>query len=197
MLATAFGSNLSFAAPAQPASLPLPTKLGGTEVTVGTALAPFYYTSPTQLNFQIPYETPLGAAIVTVVSGLQIFQYSINVTPSAPGIFADSKGNLVPTPSGHAGDAVVMFITGDGVPSPAVATGSGPQDVNNLPKPKLPVTLTIGGVQAQILFIGIPPWAAGVTQVNFLVPPGLAPGIQPVVIKVGDVSSPPVSFTLN
>src|SRR2546422_4248640 len=39
-----------------------------------------------------------------------------------------------------------------------------------LPRPRLPVTLSIGGAQAKILFAGVPPGLAGVSQINFTVP---------------------------
>ena len=84
--------------------------------------------------------------------------------------------------------------------TPALATGATPAPTTpftDLPHPVLPVTMTIGGVNAPIVFIGIPSGLAGVTQVNFTVPPDAPVGVQPVVIKVGDVSSPAVNFTVN
>jgi uncharacterized protein (TIGR03437 family) len=52
------------------------------------------------------------------------------------------------------------------------------------------VAVTIGGVQALILYAGeAPGLIAGVLQVNAVVPAGTAAGNQPVVLTVGGVSS--------
>ena len=57
--------------------------------------------------------------------------------------------------------------------------------------------MTIGGENASIAFIGIPSGLAGVTQINFTVPTDAPQGVQPVVVKVGTASSPPVNFQVN
>jgi uncharacterized protein (TIGR03437 family) len=59
-----------------------------------------------------------------------------------------------------------------------------------LPAPVLPVTVTIGGQTAQILYDGaIPGQVAGLFQINARVPSGLASGPQPVVVTVGTAAS--------
>jgi uncharacterized protein (TIGR03437 family) len=56
-----------------------------------------------------------------------------------------------------------------------------------LPAPVLPVSVTIGGKPAQINYAGAAPQGiAGFIQVNVMIPAGLAPGAQPVVLMVGD-----------
>ncbi|MDQ6665791.1 MAG: hypothetical protein M3Z23_15535, partial [Acidobacteriota bacterium] len=60
-----------------------------------------------------------------------------------------------------------------------------------------PVSLTVGGVPATVVFTGIPSGLVGVTQVNFQVPPGVPLGVQPVVVTVGGASSPPVNVTVT
>jgi uncharacterized protein (TIGR03437 family) len=119
---------------------------------------------------------------------------------SAPGIFADANGNTVPYASGAAGQALVLFITGDGEVTPSLASGAAPAPttpVADLPKSVLPVSVTIGGQAAQILFDGIPSGLVGVTQINFVVPSGLSPGPQPVVVTVGTTPSKPATFTVT
>jgi uncharacterized protein (TIGR03437 family) len=78
--------------------------------------------------------------------------------------------------------------------SPAVATGAAPPSpgqvpVSGLPKPYADVKVYVNGVKAQTLFVGIPYYLVGVTQVNFIVPPGTAAGTQPVVVVVADTPS--------
>ena len=58
------------------------------------------------------------------------------------------------------------------------------------PIPVAPVSLTIGGQTAQIQFAGAAPrFLEGILQVNAYVPAGLAPGPQPVVLKIGDFNN--------
>jgi uncharacterized protein (TIGR03437 family) len=54
----------------------------------------------------------------------------------------------------------------------------------------LPVTATIAGQPADILYAGdAPDLVSGVLQVNVVIPPGTPSGPQPVVITVGTASS--------
>jgi uncharacterized protein (TIGR03437 family) len=199
MILSIFGANLGTAA--QSASVvPLPLYMRSFEATVNGVLAPLYYISPTQANVQIPYGTAPGPATLTVYQAGQSTTSQIKIAAAAPGIFADANGNAVPYASGAAGQALVLFITGDGEVAPALTTGSAPSTsipVTSLPKSVLPVSLTIGGQTAQILFDGIAYGLVGVTQINFVVPSGLTPGPQPMVVTVGTVSSPPVTFTVT
>jgi uncharacterized protein (TIGR03437 family) len=54
------------------------------------------------------------------------------------------------------------------------------------PPPAGPVSLTIGGQHAQILYAGAAPYAVpGVIQINATVPTGIGSGAQPVVLTIG------------
>jgi len=170
------------------------------EATLNGVLAPLYYVSPTQANVQIPYGTAPGAATLTVYQGGQSANTQIQIAAAAPCIFADANGNTVPYASGAAGQALVVFVTGDGEVSPSLASGAAPASttpVASLPKSVLPVSMTIGGQPGQILFDGIPYGLAGVTQINFVVPSGLSPGPQPIVVTVGTTPSKPATFTIT
>src|SRR5579864_6416242 len=46
----------------------LPTKLGGTSVSIGGFTAPLLYVSPTQINAQVPFEVVPGPATLTVTT---------------------------------------------------------------------------------------------------------------------------------
>jgi uncharacterized protein (TIGR03437 family) len=66
-----------------------------------------------------------------------------------------------------------------------------------LPASRQPLTLTVGGEQATIVFDGIVSGFIGVTQVNFNIPTDVPTGVQPVVVTVGGVSSAPVNLTVT
>jgi uncharacterized protein (TIGR03437 family) len=51
------------------------------------------------------------------------------------------------------------------------------------------VTVTIGGVPANVVFSGIT--AAGLYQINAIVPPGIASGDQALQATVNGVQTPP------
>jgi uncharacterized protein (TIGR03437 family) len=199
MILSIFGSNLGAGTQAASA-VPLPIYMQSFEATVNGVLTPLYYVSPTQANVQIPYGTAPGRATLVVYQAGQSAVSQIQIAAAAPGIFADANGNTVPYASGAAGQALVLFITGDGEVAPALATGSAPSTsipVTSLPKSVLPVSMTIGGRPAQILFDGIPYGLVGVTQINFVVPSGLTPGPQQVVVTVGAVASQAATFTVT
>jgi uncharacterized protein (TIGR03437 family) len=182
-------------------SIPLPFALAGSSARIDNVPAPYYYAGAGQINIQIPYETAPGTAVLTVTGFAgQTFNYSFTVQPAAPGIFMGPTGFATPNPSGGAGQEFILFITGEGQVTPPLATGATPSPdtpVQNLPHPVLPVTMTIGNVPATIDFVGIPSGLAGVTQVNFTVPPNAPLGVQPLVVTVGGVSSLPASFKVT
>jgi uncharacterized protein (TIGR03437 family) len=200
MLLSIFGTGL---APStySAAAVPLPRQLAGASATIAGVAAPLYYVSPTQLNVQIPYEAAVGSSVtVTVNNNGHTTSQSISIAAAAPGIFVDGNNAPVPGVSGRAGQAITLFITGDGALTPALATGAAPAagtSVTNLPAPIQNVTMTVGGVNAPIFFIGVPPGLVGVTQVNYSVPSGLALGPQAVIVKVGGVATQAAMLTVT
>jgi uncharacterized protein (TIGR03437 family) len=195
-----FGSELSPVTQSA-TSVPLPFSASGVAALVNGVAAPLYYVSPSQLNVQIPYETPANStAVLSVNNNGQVTTQSFQVAAAAPGIFTDSFGALVPTATATPGLEIAFYITGAGTVSPAIADGAAPPAstaIADLPMPTQATTVTIGGAQATIDFIGIP-WAlVGVTQINVQVPTGIPAGVQPVVVKVGGVASPPATITIT
>jgi uncharacterized protein (TIGR03437 family) len=195
-----FGSQLS-AATQSASAVPLPISMLGVAALVNGIAAPLYYVSAGQLNVQIPYETPTGGtATLSINNNGQVTTRSFTLTATAPGIFTDSTGALVPTSSAAPGQEFAFYITGAGAVSPAIATGTAPAASTataNLPQPVQTTTVTIGGATATIDFIGIPPGLVGVTQINVQVPGGIAVGAQPVVVTVGGVASAPATVRIN
>ncbi|MGA2182377.1 MAG: protease pro-enzyme activation domain-containing protein [Bryobacteraceae bacterium] len=177
----------------------------GVSATVNGVGAPLFYIAPGRIDLQVPYETGAGPALLAVNNNGYIASYWFQVTPSAPGIFTDFLGNIQDAKgnpaSGKLGDSLTLYITGDGdMQPPGIATGQSPSPgtpLAFLPLPALlPFTVTVGGVEAFTPFYGIPPGLVGETQVNFRIPATVPAGPQPVVVTVGNASSPPAMLTV-
>jgi uncharacterized protein (TIGR03437 family) len=118
--------------------------------------------------------------------------FSVDYTGSGQGAILNQDGTVNsssrPAP---AGSVVTVYATGEGQTSPPGTDGklaNGPV----YPAPKLPVTVTIGGAQADVLYAGAAPTlVAGALQVNVRIPISVASGDNPVVITVGSAQSQP------
>jgi uncharacterized protein (TIGR03437 family) len=201
MLLSVFGDSLSSVR--QSASrLPLPLSLSGVSATINGVAAPIVGTFPEagQINLQIPYEAGSGPAVLAVNNNGKISTFTFPIAAVAPGLFGvwDTAGR--PLTSVRAGQVAVAYITGEGDVTPSLATGATPPSgtaVARFPKARQPLSVSVGGVDAAILFNGIPTGFTGVTQINFTVPAGAAAGVQQVVVTVGGVSSQPVTLTVT
>lgn len=195
-----FGSQLS-PVTSSASAVPLPLSVSGVAVLVNGIAAPLYYVSGTQLNVQIPYETTVGStAVVSVNNNGQVTTGTFNVAAAAPGIFTTTTGASVPTASATPGQEIAFYITGAGLVAPAISDGAAPTTstpLADLPQPQQKTTVTIGGANASIDFIGIPYALVGVTQINVQVPNGIAAGVQPVVVTVDGVPSPAATITIT
>ncbi len=112
-IVSAFGSGLATSTLAA-SSTPLPTTLAGTMVKVrdsaGTErLAPLFFVSPAQINYQIPATTATGAATITVTSGDgSLSTGSAQIANIAPGLFtANASGQGIAA-------AIALRIKADG-----------------------------------------------------------------------------------
>jgi uncharacterized protein (TIGR03437 family) len=190
-----------------------PTSLGGTSVTVDGKPAFLWYVSPTQITLQAPDDTATGTVTVAVTTALgtgtstvtlapygpsfSLFDAkhvaAVIVTPNGTGAYAGGTYDLL-GPSGafafntrpvEAGEVLMLFGVGFGPTTPQVPAGqafSGAAPTNS------PVTITIGGVTANVAFSGIT--EAGLYQFNLTVPPGTGSGDQPLQATVNGVRTP-------
>ncbi len=198
----------------QAASLPWKTSLGGTSVKVGGVAAPLYYVSPTQLYFQVPYEVPAGSsASVVVTSGgapglavdmaladyaVGVFAHAHNFTAIEPEVFHSARNQLVSTANPAApGEVLVLYGTGIGKLNNPPATGAAalsapPATAVN------PLTVTVGGAPATVLFAGLAPGSAGLVQIRFQLPSTLPAGSSlPLAIQFPGGASPAVSLAVR
>jgi uncharacterized protein (TIGR03437 family) len=203
-----FGVNLATTAASAQTSA-LPTTLNGTSVLVNGAAAPLFYVDKTQINVQMPWIVPGGAlATVQVKNGTAVSNAASMFVPAAgtPGISVygnnravviNQSGAVNSTSDGaNVGDEVVVYFTGGG---PVNSTG---KLVSGTPAPSglSPVTgantVTVNGVSAKVVYMGLTPGSIGLYQANFLVP-SVAKGSYPLVISIaGEPSNKPL-ITVN
>ncbi len=202
MSLSVYGSNL--AAGTQVASkLPLPLTMQGVTAAINGISAPLYYVSPGQLNIQIPYEIGAGPAVLSVNNNGQVAAFPLTVSMTAPGVYSSAIDNATgqAAASAAAGAVLLLFMTGEGDITPFLTTGATPSaSITNpalLPKPRLPVAVTVGGVPATVLFAGIPSGLTGLTQIDIVVPASAPAGDQDVVVTVGGVAAPAVKLTIT
>jgi len=202
MILSVYGAGMGDFAQAASAT-PLPMMMAGFEAWVYNAdypngvSAPLLYVSPDQVNLQVPYAIIPGPARLGLGGPWGGVNRNFTVSAAAPGIFMFADGSVNPSNTAHAGDTVVMFITGDGAVSPPVLAGWTPS-YGVTPVPQKTPSITVGGIAVAqpFAFIGIPSWSVGVTQINFTIPTNVPAGPQPVVVTVGSASSLPATITI-
>jgi uncharacterized protein (TIGR03437 family) len=181
---------------------PLPLSLGGVSLQFGNGLsAPLFAVAGNQVNFQVPWELAgqSQASISALVDGQISGQQTLSLAIVAPGIFSingqgtgqgailDTSYRLVDSSNpATAGSTVIqIYCTGLGAVTNQPPSGS-PPPANQLSETTATPMVTIGGVQAQVLFTGFAPGTVGEYQVNALVPAGSSNGAAvPVVIAFG------------
>jgi uncharacterized protein (TIGR03437 family) len=199
MLLSVFGSNLANSTAMAPAGTFAPYSLAGVTATVDDIAAPLFYVSPNQLNIQVPQEVGGGPAVLGINNNGAVAGFPIEVHASAPGIFVDGNGNVVPNATVTPGGYGTIFFTGAGEMSNLPLTGEAASvtgSVSSLGTPSLPLSIMVGGVPALIQFDGQAPGKVGTTQVNFIVPHSTPVGDMPVVVTVGAVASQPAHINV-
>ena len=191
-----YGANLATDAE-QPSWLPLPATMSATSVQINGITAPLLYASPGQINAQVPWEVTPGSATVTVTHAGVAASQTVTIAASGPAIFtiggtyaaARNQNYTVNSQSAPAavGQAILLFGTGLGAVSPAVATGVAASSTT-LSKVTGQVTATVGGLPATVQFAGLAPGFAGLCQINVIIPAGVS-GSVPVVISVNGNTS--------
>jgi uncharacterized protein (TIGR03437 family) len=202
-----FGENLGPSPGEFGSTLPLPTTVGGTLVTVNGKDVPIFYAGSGQINAQMPVDATPGLATVVVSSGNATSNAAaVSIPQAAPGIFTYGPNNhaVVINPHGHlndetvpahVGDTVVVYFTGGG---PVTASGAWTTGAA-APLGASPVTesnaVTVNGKAATISYIGLTGGSVGLYQANFVVPQVIA-GDHPLAITVNGVKSKAATITV-
>jgi len=202
-IASLFGVNLATSVQIA-GGPPYPVTLGDASVTVGGYPAPLFAVSPTQINFQVPWEL-LGKSQTTIqlTVGTTTTSATVNLVPFSPGLFATNSqgtgqgavliaaaGATLAAPTGafpgsrpaRPGEYLEIYGTGLGTVAYGPASGQAATGVvlsTTLATPQV----TLGGVPASVSFSGLAPGFAGLYQVNVQVPAN-APTGDAVELKV-------------
>jgi uncharacterized protein (TIGR03437 family) len=185
-IVSAFGLTLANTTAPAP-TIPLPTTLGGTTVKVtdstGTErLAPLFYVSPGQINYQIPGGTVVGPALVVITNGNGVISSgAMQVTDVAPTIFTLTQNGtgaaaaldaitFAPAPFNAKrpnGDPNIIAFYGTGL-------GADATDIDGNVNGSMQAT--IDGNPATVLYAGRAPGYVGLNQLNVVLTTNLAPG---------------------
>jgi uncharacterized protein (TIGR03437 family) len=182
----------------------IPTTLGGVSVQINGKAAFVQYISPTQINVLAPADAGSGSVSVSVANaagtsnsvsttmqavlpGLSVLSNYVRAVRPADGAIINGTGTAengyTTTAAAKAGDVLSLYGTGFGPTSSSVATGvvfTGAYETTN------PVTVTIGGLPAQVQWAGLV--GPGLYQINVTVPATSA-GDQAVLATVAGVST--------
>ncbi len=188
----------------------VPTTLANTKITVSgvTGSVPLFYASPTQVNFQMPYEASGNITLTLIREDNQTTAVTIPVGAAQPGLFSMNSSGAGPAAAQRAdtstltsanpakrGEVVVLYATGLGKLNANVATG---QAASQAAVASNAVTVTIGGRTVTPDYAGITPGFVGLYQVNFHIPADLATtGDVPVTIASAGVVSNTVTIAIQ
>jgi uncharacterized protein (TIGR03437 family) len=169
--------------------------------------APLVYISAGQINAVAPYSVVNGFSTVRIqAAGGSVSSTTIGAIGSAPGIFPyaivnqDGSINSATNPAA-VGTYVTMFGTGLGQTSPGGVDGTVTSG-SSIPTQIYSVSATLSRnplfstvVPMKVLYAGpAPGLAAGVCQIDAVVPAGVLPGLNFMAIAAGPGTSSPITF---
>jgi uncharacterized protein (TIGR03437 family) len=210
-LATVFGRGLTTGVQGVvgAASLPLPTQIKGTSVTVNGVAAPLFavvnINGQEQINLQVPVEAAgQSTAQLTVTNNGVSITVTVPVLPTQPAVYSygaangivthNDTGQLITAASpAKPGEYVIVYANALGPLDVTPATGAlaGASPLSNT---IVRCSLTIGNVPAPVLFSGLTPGSIGLYQITAQIPDGITPGnAVPLVVSAGGLNSPTVT----
>lgn len=198
-----YGLNFA-AALSQAQEFPLPTRLGGAIALVDLVETPLLFAAPNQINLVLPQTLEPGRHTVIVRTPNSISaSVPFEVDAVAPGVFTTNsqgtgQGAVVIAGTrtvvdgarpARNGDFLEIYLTGMGRTVPLANAALAAPTAEPLARiAGDPVTVTIGGVAASVVFAGLTPGLSGLYQINVQMPAGIPPGNNtPVIVTVGGV----------
>ena len=162
------------------------------------------YAGANQINAIVPFGLDISSPVqLQVQQGGASLTTAVPVAAAAPGIFTLSTTGTGPgailnqdysvnSPINPAtqGTVIMVYATGFGVLTPLPIDGQIEQVQATL---ALPVTATIGGVPADVIYAGAAPGLiAGIDQINVRVPAGVAANpAAPILLTMGPFTTQP------
>jgi len=207
-ISSLFGTQLS-ATQMAAASVPLPTQLGGTQVSVNGAPAPLFYVSASQINFQML--AGLSTATIAVQSGGGTSaSVALALSAAAPGIFTtsssgsgqgtilnqDFSSNSVANPAA-AGSFVMIYCTGLGAVNPSLAAGLPGATAPPYNLTVVNPVVTVGGQGGSVQFSAAAPGFVGLYQINVQLPAGVTGSAVPVTVSAAGSTSNAVTIAIK
>src|ERR1019366_7454201 len=225
-LATLFGGGLT-ADTVTVSSTTWPRTAANRQLVVNDDLqSPIYYIGPTQVNFQVPSNAPLGAsriAVRTADTGELVAGGSLLVSAAAPGIFTanqagtgqaavvnqdftiNSSSNPAPV-----GSTISIYGTGQGQVSPSVIDGAAAPSSPLSSTVAVPTSsgttcsnsqpsmgVAIGSSFGDVKYSGLAPGFIGLWQINVLIPQGLTAGNVGVRVVINGTPSNTVTVAVR
>jgi len=195
-LASLFGANLA-PGDTTAAGFPLPRTLAGATLKLDGRPVPLLYAGRNQVNFQIPFGLAPGRHELTVENAGGAAQLPLTLSAVAPAIFRAGDGPALIHPDGalvssgrpaRPGELLTVFLTGLGpplgpLPDGVAAPASQPVRIDAV------VRVEAGGEECEVLFAGFTPGFAGLNQVNFRLPAGVAAGTVSLRVTANGAAS--------
>ena len=189
--------------------VPLPFELGGARVRVDGWEAPLFFVSPSQINFQVPFEadSPGEVGVVVIHNGEESPLEPASMAEFAPAVFINANigepiiqrhpdGALITAANpAKPGDVLIIFMTGIGGVRNPPATGAAAL-ASPLARARVTPAVTVGGEGTQVIFAGLAPFFVGLGQVNIQLPESLVitAATMPLVIDFEGSQNPPVNL---
>jgi uncharacterized protein (TIGR03437 family) len=182
-----YGTGLPARAAVAP---PFPMNLSGVQLLINNTPAPLFQVTATNVYGVVPYSvTGSTATIVLVNGGAQSNTITLPVAATVPGVASQAQnglgagaithanGTLVSTSSpASRGETVVIYLTGLGAVTPAVADGAGASGLSRSNSVQAVYFGASAADQSSISFQGLAPGYPGLYQINVTIPLGVAPG---------------------
>ena len=219
MIASLFGTGLA-SSTALTSGTPLPTTLAGASLQMEGFSAPLFFVSPTQINFQVPWEVQgRTSAALTLTAGGMSVGATVSISSTVPAIFSTNstgrgQGAILTSTqeiaaargaiSGRAtrparrGEDISIYCLGLGPVSNTPRTGAA-TGTNPLSQALTQPSVSIGNVPATVVsFAGLAPSFVGLYQVNAQIPQSALTGdAVSVVLSIGGATSNTVTIAIE
>jgi uncharacterized protein (TIGR03437 family) len=156
-----------------------------------TAVVPYEVSGNPSTQLQVSYQGQSSIAVAVPVAAAAPGIFTVDGSGNGQGLIANEDGSAnAPGNAASVGTTVVVYATGEGQTIPVGVDGKL-GDPATPPVPILPVTATVGGLDAPVgAASGISGMTAGYLQVSVQIPPDVMVGDSvPIVLNIGGITS--------